>query len=339
MALTLEDIARLSGFSRSTISRVINGDQKVREDTRLKVMEIIQEHNFQPNIAARRLAAGKTNVIGMVITTGVGNIYSDPYFSKLIQGITSECTANEYSAMLWLIEPESERQTIRQIINNGIIDGIVVSSSLINDPIVNSLSESQIPLVMIGHNPLIPINSIDIDNTQAAYTICSHLLTCTGKRKRPATITGPQKTLAGRDRLAGFLSAVQDANLIMDPALIAEGDFSESSGYSAMKKLIPFKPDSVFAANDIMAAGAIRATREAGLKIPYDLAIIGFDDVTLASQLDPPLTTVRQPILNMGALAVNLLIQTIKNTETEPRQIILPYEIVIRLSCGCKHTI
>ncbi len=339
MALTLEDIAHISGFSRSTVSRVINGDIKVREETRLKVLEIIQEHNFQPNIAARRLAAGRTNVIGLVIPTGIDNIFSDPYFSRLIQGVSMECNAREYSVMLWLAEPEYERRTIRQIINNGLVDGVVVSSTLIDDPIVISLHESKMPFVMIGHHPTFNLNSVDIDNIQAAYSISRHLLTCQIPRQRPATITGPQNTIAGQDRYQGFLLAIKEMGLTPNPALIAEGDFSESSGYLAMKKILPARPDVVFAASDIMAAGALRAAHEAGLNIPHELAIVGFDDVTLAAQLEPPLTTIRQPIQSMGTQAVELLIRNIQQPDLKNHQIILPSEIIIRSSCGCNQSL
>ncbi|MCX6082882.1 MAG: LacI family DNA-binding transcriptional regulator [Chloroflexi bacterium] len=337
MTLTLEDIARLSGVSRSTVSRVINGDQKVREETRLQVLEVIQEHNYQPNIAARRLAAGRTNVIGLVIPTGVGNIFNDPYFSRLIQGVSAECNAREFSVMLWLAEPEYERRTIRQIINNGIVDGVVVSSTQIDDPIVNSLYESGIPFVLIGHHPTLNITSVDIDNIQAARNACTHLFTCLPARLRPATITGPQNTMAGRDRLTGFLQAIAENNLQNNPDLITEGDFSESGGYLAMQILLPARPDAVFVASDSMAAGAFRAIREAGLNIPKDISVVGFDDVAVAAQLDPPLTTIRQPIHRMGTQAVEMLIQIVQQTEKQPRQIILPSELIIRASSGYNH--
>ena len=335
MAHTHEDIARLSGVSRSTVSRVINGDEKVREETRRMVLEVIQQHNFQPNMAARRLAAGRTNVIGLVIPTGVGNIFNDPYFSRLIQGVSTECNQRDYSVMLWLAEPEYERRMIRQIINNSMVDGVVVSSTLMDDPIVQSLHESGMPFVLIGHHPTIEVNSVDIDNTSAALQATRHLLGCGTQRKHVATITGPQNTMAGHDRYRGYCLALQEKGLPLDESMVSEGNFSEAGGYTAMQKLLAARPDAVFAASDMMAVGAFRAIREAGLNIPRDIAVVGFDDVSVAVQLDPPLTTIRQPIQRMGTQAVEMLIRLIQETETQPAQIILQPELIIRGSCGC----
>ena len=335
MTLILEDIAKLSKVSRSTVSRVINGDNKVSEETRQRVLDVIQINNYQPNIAARRLATGKTNIIGLVIPIKVGNIFNDPYFSMLIQGISAECNLQDYSLMLWLIEPEFEQRTIRQIINNGLIDGVVLSSSIMDDPIINTLQKSSMPFMLMGKHPSLALNSVYIDNRQAAYQITTHLLTCTKTRMRPATITGPKNNLAAVERLKGFMQAVNANGFTDENVLVCEGDFNETSGYYAMQQILPAKPDSLFVANDLMAAGAYRAIHEAGLVIPDDIAIVGFDDISLAYQLDPPLTTIQQPIQTMGSQAVKSLISVIHQTESLQIQIILPSNPIIRKSCGC----
>jgi LacI family transcriptional regulator len=192
------------------------------------------------------------------------------------------------------------------------------------------------PFVLIGHHPTLEINSVDIDNVQAAYQATEHLLTCSEPQQRVATITGPKNTVAGHDRYIGYSQALQKNNLPVDQALVAEGNFDEASGYSAMQKLLPASPGAVFAASDMMAAGAYRAIREAGLSIPGDIKIIGFDDVSIASQLDPPLTTIRQPIQGMGARAVEMLINLVQHTESGHSQIIMQPELVVRGSCGCQ---
>jgi LacI family transcriptional regulator len=332
MPLTLEDIAHLSGVSRSTVSRVINANSNVKEETRQKVLQVIQNINFQPNLAARGLATGRTNVIGLVIPAGVSTLFADPYFPQLIQGISTACNAHGYSVMLWLAEPEYERRTISQILHNGLVDGVIVSSTLMDDPIVKSLYESKMPFILIGRHPTLDVNYLDIDNVQAAREVTSHLLYI--GRKRIATITGPQDQIAGYDRYQGYLIALQERNHRVNPDLIADGDFSEAGGYAAMLCLLQHKPDAVFAASDMMAFGAMRALREANLRIPDDVAIVGFDDIPASSKAEPPLTTIRQSVHSMGAMAVDTLIDIIDHPGSETRHIIVATELVIRSSCG-----
>jgi len=332
MPLTLEDIAHLSGVSRSTVSRVINADTNVKDETRQKVLKVIQSINFQPNLAARGLATGRTNVIGLVIPAGVSVIFTDPYFPQLIQGVSGACNTHNYSVMLWLAEPEYERRTVSQILHNGLVDGVIVSSTLMDDPIVKSLYESKMPFILIGRHPSLDVNSIDVDNIHAGWEATLHLLRF--GRKRIATITGPQNQIGSYDRYQGYVKGLSDRDQPVLPELVAEGDWTEAGGYAAMRRLIPNKPDAVFAANDVMAAGALSALREAQLRVPEDVAVVGFDDTPNASRTQPPLTTMRQPIQSMGTLAVETLIDIIDHPGSETRQIIVATELVIRSSCG-----
>lgn len=336
MPLTLEDIARLSGVSRSTVSRVVNGDENVRETTRLRVLEIIQQHGFQPNLAARRLAAGRTNVIGLVIPAGVGTIFSDPYFGQFIKDISASSNEHNYSIMLWLASPEYERRMIRQILGSSLVDGIIVLSTLVNDPIVKALYENPLPFILIGSHPGLDVNSIDVDNMEGARLATRHLLE--NSPGKIATITGPQNMMVGRERYQGFCETLKVNNLPLDESLVVEGDFTEMGGYTAMKTLLSHQPKAIFAASDLMATGAMRAIREAGLHIPADIAIVGHDDMPVASQTSPPLTTVRQPLEQMGLLAVDALIDLIAHPAQPARRIVLKPELIIRSSCGSSQT-
>lgn len=331
--MTLEDIARLCEVSRSTVSRVINRDPNVSDRTRKKVLEVIQLYNFQPNIAARGLAAGHTGVIGLVIPMGVSAIFTDPFFPLLIQGVSAACNENDYSVMLWLAEPEYERRTIRQILYNGLVDGVIVSSMRVNDPIVEALAESKQPFLTIGRQPDgKAISYVDVTNRTGSYTITRHLLKL--GRRRIATITGPSNMVGVMDRLDGYLTALKDAGITPDPNLIVEGNFTDISGYQAMQGLLPYQPDAVFAASDIMALAAMRAVCETGLRVPQDIAVVGFDDITLAERSTPPLTTVRQDILHVGAVGAETLIDMIHHPEGTPRRIVLPTELIVRATCG-----
>lgn len=334
MPLTLEDIARMSGVSRSTVSRVINNDPNVNETTRLKVWEIIHTINFQPNLAARSLAAGRTQVLGLVIPMAVTSIFADPYFPLLIQGISSACNSSGYSMMLWLAEPDYERRMAGQILYSGLIDGVIVASNVMDDPVVEALvNGKKLPFIMVGRHPNdSSVSYVDVDNRMGAAQAVEHLIRL-GK-KRIATIRGPQTMVAGVDRFQGYLDAMAQAKMKVDPHLVEEGEFSQQGGFQAMQKLLPNQPDAVFAASDMIAVGAMMAIQEGGWKIPEDIALVGFDGIPSSAHTDPPLTTVRQPITRSGAIAAQLLIDMIENPSPTPRRMILSTELIIRKSCG-----
>ncbi len=331
--MNLEQIAKLSGVSRSTVSRVINNDPNVSTMTREKVMQVVKRVNYTPNAAARGLAVGRTHVVGLVIPMGVAALFTDPYFPILIQGVSSTCNSREYSVMLWLAEPEYERRMIRQIMYSGLVDGVIVSSMLLNDSLVQALADGNLPFMLIGRHPTDSrISYVDSDNIGGAREAVTHLLRL--GRTRVATITGPQNMIAGADRLAGYLAALRDRAMLSDPNLIVEGDFTEAGGYRAMQQLIPRRPDAVFTGSDIMAIGALRALREAGLRVPEDVALVGFDDLPQSARTEPALTTVRQPTYRLGSTTVDSLLDLIDHPDSPVRRIVLPTELVIRASCG-----
>ena len=331
---TLEEIAKIAGASRSTVSRVINNDPNVADDTRRRVLDVIRQFNFQPNRAARRLAGGRTHIIGLVIPTGISSVFSDPYFPNLIRGISTTCQDNDYSVMLWLAEAEYERRTIDQVLHNGFTDGVIISSMPLDESIVTSLIRSGLPFVSVGRSLSNPsVNYVDVENRRGALEAVMHLIR--QKRRRVATITGPLNTIVGIDRRDGYLEALRIRAIPVNPELVVEGNFSEEDGYTAMKQLIPLHPDAVFAASDSMALGAIRALREAGIKIPEEVALVGFDDLPIAAHTEPKLTTIRQPIQRTGSLAAETLIDILDHPdEIYARHIILPVELVIRETCG-----
>ncbi len=330
---TLEDVAKLSGVSRSTVSRVINDDPSVSAATRERVKGIVRQLNFKPNAAARGLASGRTRVLGVLLPQGVVALFSDPYFPILIQGMAMASSASDYAMMLWLAQPANERGTIHQMLRGGLSDGLIVSSVLLDDPIVPALVASGTPFLVVGRHPGYPeINYVDCDNHQGADEAVSHLLRL--GRRRVATVTGPLNTIAGLDRRAGYLAACHRRGLVPNPAWLAEADYTEAGGYLATQRLLPFNPDGIFAASDVMAVGALRALRDAGRRVPEDVAVVGFDDLPFAARTEPPLTTIRQSIQGLGQLAANTLIAMIEESTTQPRRITMRTELVIRTSCG-----
>ena len=336
--LTLEDVAKQAGVSRSTVSRVINEHPNVRADVRKRVLEVIESTGYHPNAAARTLASQRSWTIGLVLPHSVSVFFTDPYFSHLTKGIAQACNQHNFTLALFIVGTKKDEEKIfPRISRKGLLDGVIVQSGHHGDQkIIGHMVDTKIPFVVAGR----PFRSdnvsyIDIDNVNAAYNAVSHLIRI--GRHRIGTISGPASSAVGIDRMKGYRKAMTARGLIVDETLIAEGDFTETGGYYAMKKLIPFKPDAIFAASDVMALGAMRAASDANLNIPEDIAFVGFDDLPNAVFSDIQLTTVRQPVVRFGIQAVETLIDLIENGINPPRHIILDTELIIRDSCGASH--
>jgi LacI family transcriptional regulator len=332
--LTLEDIAKQVGVSRSTVSRVVNDDPNVSEPVRNKVQEVILSTGYHPHAAARSLASQHSGMIGLVLPRTVSSFFIDPYLPRLTQGVAQACNLHNLTLSLFILATrEDEERIFPRLSRQGLLDGIIVQTAHKGDKLINRLISSGFPVIVAGR----PFNTsgvsyIDVDNIQAAYQAMNYLIQL--GYKRIGTITGMINSTAGIDRLEGYKKALRDQGWRVDKNLIAEGDFTEVSGYEAMKQLLPMKPDAVFAASDTMAIGAIRMAKEAGLRIPQDIGFVGFDDLPVASLSDFKLTTVRQPIFRFGAQAVTTLLDLIENGIKPSRRIIMETELIIRDSCG-----
>jgi LacI family transcriptional regulator len=332
--LTLEDVARLSGVSRSTVSRVVNNHPNVSRVIRQQVLQIIDQTGYHPNEAARTLASQRSWMIGLVLPESISALFVNPYFAILMQGIAQACNQNQYTLSFFLINTkEDEEKIFPRISRKGLLDGIILQSGNLGDHLAERLAKSDIPLIIAGRPfHLENVSYIDVDNIHAAQTAVSHLIRL-GK-KRIATISGPLNTTVGIDRLQGYKQALLENRIPLDESLIIEGDFREEGGYYAARKLFPAEVDAIFTANDAMGMGVIRAAEEIGLRIPQDLALVGFDDIKIPLYKDIPLTTIRQPVLQFGVRAVEALVDLIETGSSQPKRIILDTELVIRKTCG-----
>ncbi len=333
--LTLEQIAKIAGVSRSTVSRVVNEHVSVKPHVRQRVLEVIAETGYRPDPAARSLAGQRSGIIGLVIPRTIQFLFTDPYYPRLVQGIAQACNTNDAILSLFLFHTEDEEQKLlARLVFNRLVDGVIISAAPINDPFIQQLVENQVPFVMIGRpgSPTPPLSFVDVDNVAGAYSAVSHLLRL-GYR-RIAAITGPLYTTVGLDRQQGYQDALRERGHSLNKSLMIEGDFTEMSGYVAMQRLLPHQPEAVFVASDTMALGALRALRYAGIAVPDEVAVIGFDDLPASAVSEPPLTTVRQPIRRVGTQAVTTLIDILKDGPEPARRTVMPTELVIRNSCG-----
>lgn len=332
--LTLDDVARLAGVSRATVSRVINNYPHVSEKLRQRVQKIIDETGFQPNLAARSLVSKETKFLGLVIPRNIHGFFSDPYFARLVEGISQACNLYDYTLTLFIFHSEEdERNIFPRITQGGLVDGIIVQATGLGSELTPKVSEWKTPYVFVGR-PLIEteVSYLDVDNVAGSYSAVIHLIH--SGRKKIGTITGALNTAVGLDRLEGYQQALVNRGFEINDNLIVEGDFTETSAYYAAKRILRHQPDAIFAASDTMAAGALRAIYETGLSVPEDIALVGYDDLPPAILATPQLTTIRQPIRSFGYKAVETLLDIIQNGQQPNRRIIFDTELIIRKSCG-----
>ncbi|MBC7870243.1 MAG: LacI family DNA-binding transcriptional regulator [Chitinophagaceae bacterium] len=334
--LTLEEVAKLAGVSRATVSRVVNDYPHIKPEVRERVQEIIAKTGFQLNGIARSLASNRSGIVGLIIPSAPRMVFSDPFFPTLIHGITQAINRNNLTLCLFLFHSkEEENRTIRSILNTRLLDGLIITADRKEESFMPQLMQHEMPVVLIGRPATsAAINYVDTDNITGGYLATEHLIKLGHRR---IAMIGTNENTASDDRLEGYRKALHDYDYVEDPALIAFGDYSMQSGYEAMQLILKGKPDAIFVASDTMALGALRAIREAGLRVPDDIALVGFDDLDPALQADPPLTTIRHPIEQLGVIAVDTLSRILIGEGKPPSSTILPVSLIIRASCGAQY--
>lgn len=337
--LNLIDIAQRAGVSRSTVSRVINDDPHVSDKTRQKVLQVISEVGYVPNAAARMLRTQRTHIIGVVIPGLFGDVLASDgqnYNSVITQAISENLQRHDYAILLWVnAMDESAERFYKRILNRSLMDGLIINSSDMGEGVfINELLKQHIPFIHIGH----PVEAeervsyVAMNNSDGAYQAVTHLLH--RGRQRIGMITGHWANIDSRERYDGYQQALRDAGRTVDPNLLQYGVYTRKSGYERMQALLSTGVDAVFAGSDIIAVGAIDAIHQAGLCVPHDIAVIGFDDLPIAQDTIPTLTTVRHPIAEKASNAVEMLLHKIENPDAPVESRILPTELIIRESCG-----
>ncbi|MET7833023.1 LacI family DNA-binding transcriptional regulator [Micromonospora sediminicola] len=325
---TLEAVARRAGVSRATVSRVVNGSTTVAESIQQAVRRAVEELGYVPNLAARSLVTQRTDSIALVMPEAATRVFSDDQvFPGIIRGAAQELEAADKQLVLMLAGSPAGHERVERYTTGRHVDGVLFASLHGEDPLPGRLARLGIPVVCSGR-PLdgADVPYVDVDHEGGVTRAVEHLI-ATGRR-RIATIAGPQDMVAGIERLIGYRNAVTAAGL---PELVAFGDFTRESGTAAMRELLAADPelDAVFAASDLMAHAALRTLREAGRRVPEDVAVIGFDDIETAAYTEPPLTTVRQPIVELGRSMTRQLLR-IAAGEAVEQALVLPTELVLR---------
>jgi LacI family transcriptional regulator len=334
--LTIEQIAQLAGVSRGTISRVLNNHPNVRPTVRRHVQSVIELHGYVPRAAAQSLASRRSNLIALLIPRSTDAVFADPFYSYSTQGVIEACARQGFFVTLSMVTGIARRGFMESVYAAHFA-GVVTQAVHIDDLMLPQLIKCGVPLVQIGRHPYLDeLSWVDVEGRAGACQAVSHLLAL--GHRRIGLIAGPLYQASALDRRDGYKQALIASGIGVDAELMVEGDWTYAGGYQATRRLLQLVPlpTAIFAGNDLMASGALLALAEAGLAVPDHCAVIGFDDVPMASYTQPPLTTIHQPIFELGAAAADLLVERIAQPTLPPRHLTFPASLVVRQSCGAE---
>jgi LacI family transcriptional regulator len=321
---------------------VLNNVQGVQisPETRSRVIEAAQELGYVPNAAAQALASRRSQIIGLILTRNPHHISSDAFLNQILDGLITAAHEHSLRLLIDIVEVQHQKKAYLELVRAKRIDGLILSGPRFDDEALLSLQQDHFPTVLMGQLPDTDFYSVDIDNFAAAQQAVEHLVKLGHKRIACITNAPPSYTAAA-DRLDGYRERLKYHRIPYDEALVRYGDFNPESGYQQMKELLSIDelPSAVFVASDVVAIGAKAAIVEQGLKIPQDIALVGFDDVPLARYLDPPLTTVHLPASELATRASKMLIQIIQGEKPSEKQVLLESQLIVRQSCGANQPI
>jgi LacI family transcriptional regulator len=337
---TIQELAAKSGVSVATVSRALNGSAEVSEATKHRILSLAEELDYTPSAAARTLVRRRSHVIGVILETGPGHPdLLHPFFQEVLVGLKQGAGARGYDLLLFASDEPGNgfggtHSYLRRAGHHG-VDGAVVMGMTASDSEIVKLAESGLPCIAVDAQiPGPRTGFVMSENREGAALAVRHLLDL--GHERIATITGGLGTRPGDDRLEGYREELARAGVGPRREYVVEGDFYDESGYRGTRQLLELDepPSAVFAASDLMAAGVLRAANELGVDVPGELAVVGFDDIRLASLLQPQLTTVRQDMQALGEAAAEGLERVIEDSGAEPVECYVPTRLVVRASSG-----
>ncbi|NCP87628.1 MAG: LacI family transcriptional regulator [Anaerolineae bacterium CG_4_9_14_3_um_filter_57_17] len=334
--ITSQDVANLAGVSRTTVSFVLNNVEgfQISEETRQKVQRAAAQLGYIPDSAAQTLASRRARAIGLVMTRSPHHIASDSFLPQIISGLLKVTKQQNLRLMIELVETEHQNQAYLELARAKRIDGMILLTPRMDDEALRTLENAEIPTVLMGHLEDSNLHSVDVDNRAAAEQAVQHLIAL-GHRQIACITNAPASYTAAPQRVQGYLDALAAAGIFPNPNLIHYADFDPESGYACMKSLLQSGETvtAVFVASDNVAMGAKSAIREAGLRVPEDISLMGFDDIPWAKYSDPPLSTVHLPAEALAQQACVMLMDLMQGQQPAVLRLDLETELILRSSC------
>jgi DNA-binding LacI/PurR family transcriptional regulator len=331
---TSRDVAKLARVSRTTVSFILNNVPGVSfsEATRKRVLDAANKLNYSPNVAGRKLVSGKSYTIGLVLCQSPEQIFTDAFLPQVILGVEQAVIQQGFHLLLKPVDPK-DTGGYKRLITENHVDGILLSGPRQDDQALMQLHEQRVPILLMGQLPGTNIPFVDVNAVDGAELAVNHLIGL-GHQRIGIITNAPLSYTSAQQRRDGYLEALRKASLQIDQALIQEGNYTPASGFEAMKTLLTLtpRPTAVFVASDVVAIGAMLAIKEAGLRIPKDIAIVGFDDIPLSEYYDPPLTTIRLPAFGLGWAGGERLMRLIRGEGLDQENIFLNSELIVRKS-------
>lgn len=331
---TSRDVARLAHVSRTTVSFILNNvpGVSISAATRQRVLDAASKLNYSPNIAGKKLVSGKSYTIGLVLCQSPEQIFTDAFLPQVILGVEQAAMQQGFHVLLKPVDPNDTGGYARLITENH-VDGILLSGPRQDDKALMRLHQQRLPIMLMGQLPETDIPFVDVNATAGAELAVHHLIEL-GHQRIGMITNAPFDYTSARQRREGYFRALRNAKLPVDKALIRAGNYTPASGFQAMKELLRVTPrlTAVFVASDVVAMGALLAVKQAGLRIPKDIAMVGFDDIPLAEFYDPPLTTIRLPAFGLGWAGGERLIRIIQGEGLNDASLLLESKLITRQS-------
>lgn len=334
MAITIKDVAKLAGVSPSTVSRVISKNQKISLETTKKVEQAMETLGYHPNLMAKSLVSRSTKTIGLILPLSAEEVFLNPFFSEVLRGINAYLNYVGFDLLMSAGSTETEeKEAFNRLVFGGKVDGVILLTSREKEPLTPLLMERNFPFVIIGRpKEEKDIFYVDNDNVKASYDATVHLIE--QGHKRIGFVSGPRDLLVSRDREDGYKKALQEYGIESRPDWITEAKFLQESGYNAISFMLslPERPTAIIVTDDIIGLGVLKGLYELGCKVPEEISIVGFNNISMSELATPPLTTIDIGIYQLGYTAAQLLIRQIKQEESVSRSVIVPHRLVVRKS-------